>query len=362
MTQDDDVTAAVPSKPDPARSLVLAIIATSTAPLVLLGPDLTVVAASRSFYRVFGIKAAQGAPRLFFDLGVGEWDTPQLRSLLNAVLARAEVGAYEFDWVRAGQETRRLVLDAHKLDYEDTESARVLLSITDITAARALESSRDLLIREKAILLKEVKNRLANSLQIITAVLMQSARQAGPSKARAHLGDAHQPKLSMEEVQRHLSSSGQEDVHLKPYFTQLCDVLAASMIRDHGELSLEVESDDTTAVADDSVSLGLIVTELVINALKHGFPDSRIGRINVGYQARGGNWILSVADNGVGMPVGSEPAKGGLGTSIVEALAHQLHAHIQVADNQPGTKVSIVHWQLAAVESGDTSEFERPAI
>jgi len=354
--------AADASKPDPDHSLVLAVIAASTAPLVLLDAELKVIAASRSFHRVFEIEAAEGATRRFLDLGEGEWDKPQLRALLNATVSgQAEIEAYEFDLTRPGQGTRRLVLNAHKLDYQDAESARVLLSITDTTDARVAERLKDDLLREKAILLQEVQHRVANSLQIIAAVLLQSARRVNSTETRAHLEEAHQRVMSVAEVQRHLASTTGEDVRLRPYFTTLCESLGASMIRDHNALSLEVKTDDSTAAADVSVSLGLIVTELVINALKHAFPDSRIGRITVGYQGRGPNWTLSVADNGIGMPSGAEAPKAGLGTSIVEALARQLHAHVQVAENHPGTKVSIVHAQIAAVEDDEAKEFEGPA-
>jgi two-component sensor histidine kinase len=91
------------------------------------------------------------------------------------------------------------------------------------------------------------------------------------------------------------------------------------------------------------VSLGLIVTELVINALKHAFPgDDPIGKITVAYLAEGTAWTLSVSDNGIGIPAGGS-ARPGLGTGIVEALSRQLDAKVRVADAAPGTRVSIVH-------------------
>lgn len=92
-----------------------------------------------------------------------------------------------------------------------------------------------------------------------------------------------------------------------------------------------------------SVSLGLIVTELVINALKHAFPGHEPeGRIAVDYLANGAGWTLSVGDNGIGMPSG-EDMEPGLGTGIVEALAKQLGATVTVTDRSPGTTVSVVH-------------------
>ena len=122
-----------------------------------------------------------------------------------------------------------------------------------------------------------------------------------------------------------------------------------STARDHAmwivslERSLHVEVDESVAESNISVSLGLIVTELVINALKHAFPGRRHGKITVGYNSDGPDWALSVSDDGVGMPADPHSAKSGLGTGIVEALARQLGAEVQVAGANPGTKVSIVY-------------------
>ena len=86
----------------------------------------------------------------------------------------------------------------------------------------------------------------------------------------------------------------------------------------------------------EAVSLGLIVTELILNALKHGFTDDRADRqIAVGFAVAGTNWKLSVADNGIGAPVGVfAQAKSGLGTSIVNALAQQLEARVDVVSGR----------------------------
>ena len=98
-----------------------------------------------------------------------------------------------------------------------------------------------------------------------------------------------------------------------------------------------------TAVSEEAVSLGLIVTELVINALKHAFPGGEAGEISVSYKSRGSGWRLSVSDNGSGSGEASaERAHTGLGTSIVEALARQLDATVQKSGSPQGTTVSLV--------------------
>ena len=129
---------------------------------------------------------------------------------------------------------------------------------------------------------------------------------------------------------------------LKPYFVQLCRSLGASMIEDPEQTRIEVTGDGSSTSAAISVSLGLIVTELVINALKHAFPGSRPGVISVEYHSGYDGWTLSVCDDGVGMPKGVG-SRAGLGTAIVEALANQLSATITVTDMKPGTGVALVH-------------------
>jgi two-component sensor histidine kinase len=328
----------------PEAALALAVVASSTTPLVLLDGDLKVVALSRSFCRAFQIDMASAPGRRLSELGEGEWDLRQVRSLLNATIAgQADIAAYEMDLTRPGREPRRLVLNAQMLDYGDPEHVRLLLSVSDVTAARLADKLKDDMLREKAIMLQELQHRVANSLQIIASVLMQSARKAPSDDVRTQLYDAHNRVMSVAAVQKQLAASRLGEVGLRVYFADLCRSIGASMIRDHHQLSLEVTTDESVASADVSVSLGLIVTELVINALKHAFPGRRHGRIVVGYRSAGPAWTLSVADNGVGMPKDPASAKPGLGTSIVSALAQQLEARVQVVSTKPGTAVSVVH-------------------
>ncbi len=327
-----------------ADSLALAVVVSSDAPTLLLDGDFAVIACSASFVHAFQIdpEAIKGVP--VFALGAGEWDVPQLRALLKLTLAGAAgVDTYEMDLRRPGLPTRRLVITAHVLDYADPTNVRVLMAASDVTEARLAAKLKDDLLHEKAVLHQELQHRVANSLQIIASVLLQSARRV-PVAAKGYLVDAHSRVMSVAALQHQLAQSSVGDVPLRTYFTDLCASIGASMIHDHDKLTLRVEADDGAATADLSVSLGLIVTELVINALKHAFPVERSGSIVVGYQSHSPDWSLSVTDDGVGMPHGdAAPAKAGLGTSIVQALAAQIGASVEVSENNPGTKVSIVH-------------------
>lgn len=337
--------------PDLAVNLALAVIATSTAPLLLLDGELNLVAASTSFCQAFQIDPTTVPGLAMRALGTGEWNIPQLESLLQATAAGyAEVTDYEIDLRRKDREDLRLVLNVHKLSYGAGQSVRLLVSVADVTAAREAQRVKDDMLKEKAVLLQELQHRVANSLQIIASVLMQSARKVQSEETRSHLYDAHQRVMSVAAMQHQLAASqlGTE-VELKPYLTALCSSIGASMIRDHATMSLTVQADDSVRNADVSVSLGLIVTELVINALKHAFPEQRAGAITVDFHSHGPNWSLSVGDNGIGMPADAASTPPGLGTGIVKALSKQLHAVITTSDAKPGTMVLIAHTQVAIV-------------
>ena len=96
----------------------------------------------------------------------------------------------------------------------------------------------------------------------------------------------------------------------------------------------------------------MIVTELVMNALKHAFPDEKTeGQITGAYDTAGTNWKLSVSDNGVGKPDGVfAQGKTGLGTGIIKALAQQLGAQVETLAGPEGTTVSITHATFSAKE------------
>ena len=326
-------------------SLAMALVKSSKAPLLLLDDDMVVVGASTSFCNTFNIDPAMIADRKLAEVGDGEWDVPQLHSLLMATIrGAAEIDAYEMDLVREGKATCRLILSAHKLDYFDTHKARVVLAATDVTETRLAEKQKDDLVREKHVLLQELQHRVANSLQIIASVLMQSARRVQSEETRLHLHDAHSRVMSIAMLQKQLAVTQLESVELKAYFSDLCQSISASMIDDPARLTLVTVVDGTTTNSDVSVSMGLIVTELVINAIKHAFSDqTKGGTIEVSFAADGAAWLLSVSDNGAGMPVGKARGKPGLGTGIVEALAKQLDATVTVFDASPGTRVELQH-------------------
>ena len=117
------------------------------------------------------------------------------------------------------------------------------------------------------------------------------------------------------------------------------------MIGESRPISLKVISEVGRATSRQAESLGLIVTELVMNALRHAFPNEKVeGQITVGYDMIGTNWKLSVTDDGsAGRMASWLKERVGLGTGIVKALSHQLEAQFATLTGPGGTTVSITH-------------------
>jgi two-component sensor histidine kinase len=328
------------------HTLAEAIVETVRESLLVLDRDLRVVAASRSFYRTFRVEPQTTEGRMLYDLGDGQWNIPALRDLLENVIPKHRtIEAYEVEHEFPAIGRRMMLLNARQVFDDKHRGSILLLAIEDVTERREAEREKDDLLQQKEMLLQEMQHRVANTLQIIASILLLKARTVQSEETRVHLHDAHQRVMSVATVQQQLQASRHGDtIEIGPYIRKLCDSLADSMIGDRRPLSLTVQATAGSAVSSEAVSLGLIVTELVINALKHAFPGGGEGEILIKYDVDGADWRLSVADNGVGRrDNGGERTRVGLGTSIVEALAQQLKARVEVSSGPQGTSVAIVH-------------------
>jgi two-component sensor histidine kinase len=344
-----------------AATLAQAIVDTVREPLLVLDKDLGVLAASRSFYLTFKVAKSDTIGRPLYALGDRQWDIPRLRLLLeNIVPEHGVMDDYEVEHHFPGIGHRTMLLNARKVFYEGNSHTTMLLGIEDITGRRALEREREeslcvqqALVIEKDVLLRELEHRVGNSLQIIAAIILMKSKLVTSEETRLQLQDAHKRVISVATVQQYLHVSGAAGpIEMAPYLTKLCESLRTSMIADYRPAMLNVVSDVGTVTSREAVSLGLIVTELILNALKHAFPDGNRSdhQITVRFEVAGSNWKLSVADNGIGAPVGVfAQAKSGLGTSIVNALAEQLDAKVEVFSGAGGTTVSVSHATFSKV-------------
>ncbi len=333
---------------DDGQALAQAIVDTVREPLLVLDKDLHVVAASRSFYLTFRVERQHTIGRLLFVLGDGQWDIPDLRRLLEKIVPEhGELDGYEVEHEFPVIGHRIMLLNARKVFYEGNNHETILLAIEDITQRRASEVALKELLHQKELLVEEMQHRIANSLQIIASIILMKSRTVKSEETRLHLKDAHERVMSVATVQKYLQpTSHGEATEVAPYLTKLCASLGHSMISGSRPISLEVVAGEGTMSTSHAVSIGLIVTEGVLNALKHAFPLERSTadcRIVVTYAIDSTDWTLAIADNGVGKTMGDDEGQSsaGLGTSIVQALAQQLGARVEVTTGSSGTTLAL---------------------
>jgi len=336
-----------------AEALAQAIVNTIIEPFLVLDEGFRVLAASRSFYEVFRVVENQTQGRLLYELGDGQWDIPALRLLLETIIPEhTAMDGFEVEHDFPGLGRRTMLLNARKVIYDNSETHTILLAFFDVTERRATErekakllSQTEDLLRQKQVLLQEMQHRVANSLQIIASILLLKARAVTSLETRDHLHDAHRRVMSVAAVQQHLhASEGIDQIEARVYLTTLCGSLASSMVGDTRPVTIEVASDSGMIESGRAVSIGLIVTELLINAIKYAFPVAGgHDKIVVSYEISGTDWKLGVVDNGVGKSPDIQPTSG-LGTAIVTALVRQLDAQISITSTPgSGTSISIAH-------------------
>lgn len=330
------------SPPGLDTELTVAIINTLREPIVILDGELRVTAANRAFLDAFQVTPDAVRGKAFYELEEGGWDVPPLRVLLEQLISqKTMIEGYEVEHAFEKRGLRTMHIYARPIRFgEGPES--IIVSIADVTEARVAERDRERLMLQKDTLLKEMRHRIANSLQLIASIILLKADSVKSDESKRHLQDAHDRIISVATVQRNLDPvSAGSMVPVVTYLQILCESIARSMIGGRKPISIKVAGGPAAVTPDEAISLGLITTELVMNALKHAFPKGE-GQVTVTYTSDANGWKLTIGDDGIGLSAGNMANREGLGTSIVESLATQLDATVRRKSTARGTIVSIL--------------------
>ncbi len=208
-------------------------------------------------------------------------------------------------------------------------------------AEAEVRASRDrfaALAAERELLLREVNHRVGNSLQIIASLLHLQASSTAQGDVKAALTNAMGRVAAVAQVHRRLYTSHDlKSVVLNPYLDSLLEDLRRSAEGNRmSRLTLQAEPIEIDP--DRAVAIGIIVNELVMNAVKYAYPDCA-GPIHAELQAEGDDVVLSIADDGVGLNGKSDPRSTGMGQRIVNAMASKLEASVERDPNHRGTKI-----------------------
>ena len=209
-------------------------------------------------------------------------------------------------------------------------------------AEAEVHASRDrfaALAAEREMLLREVNHRVGNSLQIIASLLHLQANSATQDDVKAALTNAMGRVAAVAQVHRRLYTSHDlNSVLLNQYLEALLEDLRRSA--EGNRMSrLTLKADAIEIDPDRAVAIGIVVNELVMNAVKYAYPDAA-GPIHVELIAKGGeDVILTITDDGVGLSVKTDPRGTGMGQRIVTAMSHKLDATVERDPSHSGTRI-----------------------
>lgn len=244
-----------------------------------------------------------------------------------------------------------VLLSSAALDAQDW-SKGIAVSVQDITGRKRSERQIIKSLQEKDVLLKEVHHRVKNNLQIITSLLNLQMMQTDLPELQEKLRESKDRIYSMALVHEHLYQSS--DFTRVP-FSDYVAAMLNGLCTNYGcgsriEIKMEVESIDLSM--NKAVPCGLLMNEIVVNALKHAFPDQGSGCVHIVFkQYRDDQYLLEVSDNGVGMnadPGATERRT--LGRTLIEVLVSQLEGEFKVMD-QGGTRIRITFPSHSPVQS-----------
>lgn len=269
-------------------------------------------------------------------------DHEKAMKTLEKTLKEGVVENVEYTMVKKDGSTFIGELNAAVIKDAEGNPKAVIATVRDITEKKRAEEQIKTSAKEKEILLREIHHRVKNNLQIISSLLNLQAEHIKDSQYTEMLKDSRHRIRSMALIHEKLyQSENLARIDFSEYITSLVTGLAWSYRGGGGNVAVKTEVEDIAVGIDTAIPCGLIINELVSNALKHAFPDDKKGEILVRVCSVNGTIELTVKDNGVGIPDIDFRKTESLGLDLVTTLAEQQLGGEITLDRTEGTAFTI---------------------
>jgi chemotaxis protein methyltransferase CheR len=311
--------------------------------LLVLDSDLTIRFANRSFCRKFAVTPEDAVGRKLYEAGDGQWDILELRTALEAIISGGiAIEAFEVERFFPPIGRRVMVLNARKVYRSDSKIQQILVAIEDVTERVRLEREHAIAGERIGMLLQELTHRVKNSLQIIAAMVSIEARGHKSGEGKAALERVSHRINALGQLYSQLSKANTvEAVDAATYLDELCRNLIASVHKEGGtSILLKTDVESELLPTDRAITIGLMVNEIVTNAIKYAFPDDTKGSVLVTLKRAPDELRLTVSDDGKGIDPGR--ADSGVGGRLIEGFAQQLGGQLKRETNSQGTTVLLI--------------------
>ena len=311
--------------------------------ILVLKPDLTIRFANRSFCHTFAVAPEHIVGRKLYEIGNGQWDIPNLRTSLETIISdQKTIEAFEIEFFFPSIGQRIMVVNARKVYRPGDNVQQILLAIEDVTERTRLEREHASAHERIGMLLQELTHRVKNSLQLIAAMVRIEARNCKSGEGKAALERVSHRITALGQLYSKLSKADAvEAVDAATYLDELCRDLIASVHKESdASIVLKTDIESELLPTDRAIPIGLIVNELVTNAVKYAFPGEANGTVMVTLKRAPGGLRLTVADDGQWL----DPRRGdsGLGGRLVDGFAQQLGGQVERKSDSQGTTVHLI--------------------
>jgi PAS domain S-box-containing protein len=306
--------------------------------IVVLDENGKVSEANKKYAEMLGYSTEE-----VLQLHVWDWDTHWTREQLIGMIRSVDAAGDHF-------ETRHRRKDGTLIDVEISTNGAwfadkklVFCVCRDISQRKRDEEILKASLQERDVMLREIHHRVKNNIQIISSLLRLQSRRITDEKALEALGESQNRIKSMALIHEKLYQSQDfAQIDFADYISKMITHLFAIYRVEFSRVKHRVEAEDIKLDINRAIPCGLIINELITNALKHAFPGEREGELVVRMHRDGeGRYELSIKDSGVGLPeVFDINQKKTLGFQIVSDLVRQLDGSIEVRSGR-GTEILI---------------------
>ncbi len=246
------------------------------------------------------------------------------------LLRKPETQTYEYTVVDKIGTRRDVIFNKDVFRDEKGEVAGLVGAFLDITERKRIEMELQQALNEKEELLRELQHRVKNSLAMIKGMVYLESERSGEPKVKEALGEIEHRVMSLSNLYNMLYRSGSvREVALDEYCRNIIHNLSGSYADMRGIVELDVKLDNIVMDVKSAAPVGLILTELLTNAYKHGFTEERGGTIVISLQNSGSLGELTVANTGRPLPQDFALEQySGMGLELVRALTDQLEGDL----------------------------------
>ncbi|MEE8320044.1 MAG: PAS domain S-box protein, partial [bacterium] len=282
------------------------------------------------FLNITGYKRGEVIGKTIFDLDI--WQDDKDRQLLaDGMQAAGQVSSLETGFRLKDGSVIPCLYSAKSFSLED--ETYVLSIVSDITELKSAEDKIKASLLEKEILLKEIHHRVKNNLQVISGLLNLQSHYINEEGAREIYRESQNRIITMALIHEELyQREDLSSIDFAEFLQSLSNNLLTSYGIDRRRISFELDVKEAELIIDTAIPCGLIINELLSNALKHAFPGNKKGKIRVELHSTGNKgYRLKVSDNGTGFPRGVNFRQTkSLGLQLVTVLIDQLGGTIKM--------------------------------